>query len=91
MTESDRLPALAYLGASDFQIGAPDSSYVLPGFIDVAEYRTDNNRPSWAWRCWGNGDCDGHLHLGCGTEQYARRRATQHVADHHPEISGSSR
>lgn len=61
----------------------------LPAFIAVTPYRRDDGKSSWAWRCWGHGDCDGHLHLDCGTEQYARRRADQHLANHHPEHDGS--
>lgn len=57
----------------------------LPTFMAVTEYRADNGLLTWAWRCWGDGDCDGWLHLDCGSEDYARRRAHQHVADRHPE------
>ena len=61
----------------------------LPAYMSVSEYRTDDGRTAWAWRCWGDGDCDGWLHLDAGTEQYARQRAAQHVTDRHQD--GSSR
>jgi hypothetical protein len=61
----------------------------LPAYMTVTEYRTDDGRTSWAWRCWGDGDCDGWLHLDAGSEQYARKRASQHVTDCHPEADRS--
>ncbi|GAA3384418.1 hypothetical protein [Streptomyces racemochromogenes] len=61
----------------------------LPNFVTVTTYRTDDNRPAWAWRCWGSGDCDGWLHLDCGSEQRAQRLAERHLADHHSECDRS--
>lgn len=57
----------------------------LPEYMSVTWHRTNDGRPAWAWRCWGAGDCNGRLHLDCSTEEYARRSAHRHVANHHPE------
>lgn len=57
----------------------------LPEYMSVTWHRTDDGRPAWAWRCWGHGDCDGHLALDLASEQYARRNARRHVTEAHPE------
>lgn len=59
---------------------APDP---MPPYIDVKEYRTDDGRQSWVFRCWGDGDCDGALHLDLGNGPYAERKARKHVTEAH--------
>lgn len=60
---------------------APDP---LPPYLAVQEYRTDDGRQSWVFRCWGDGDCDGALHLDLGNQPYAERKAREHIAEAHP-------
>ncbi len=66
------------------QGAAPDPD-PLPPYIDVKEYRTDDGRSAWVFRCWGDGECDGALHLDLGSQSYAERKAREHVAKAHPE------
>jgi hypothetical protein len=60
-----------------------------PAYITVTPHTRDDGQHTWAWRCWGSGDCNGHLHLDCGSEARAHRLASQHLADRHPEHTGS--
>ncbi len=55
----------------------------LPEFIDVSQYRHDHGHQAWAWRCWGDGGCDGWLSLDNSSEETAQRRAARHVTEAH--------
>jgi hypothetical protein len=74
-----RMYLTGQMGAS----AAPKTPDPLPPYIDVKEYRTDDGRKSWVFRCWGDGDCDGALHLDLGNQPYAERKAREHVAQAH--------
>ncbi|MGW0581135.1 hypothetical protein ACWD25_35500 [Streptomyces sp. NPDC002920] len=49
----------------------------------VQPYRDDQNRPRWAFRCWGTDTCDGWLSLDHTTEQWAARALTRHLEEAH--------
>lgn len=79
----------------DWRPGQKDAPAVNPDpladlditeYLVVHRYRTD--RGDWAWcvRCWGDGDCDGHLALDLSDRPYAERKAREHLAAQHPGV-----
>lgn len=56
----------------------------LPDFVTTARYRHDHGHVAWAWRCWGDGPCDGWLSLDHGSEDAAQRGAQRHATEAHP-------
>ncbi|WP_173261116.1 hypothetical protein [Streptomyces pacificus] len=55
----------------------------FPEFIAVTAYRHDHGHRAWAWRCWGDGTCDGRLSLDHDTEQWATTAARRHLTETH--------
>lgn len=56
----------------------------LTPYLVVQRYRSDQGGHAWVVRCWGDGDCDGHLALDLSDRTYAERKAREHLAAEHP-------
>lgn len=72
--------------AHDWRPGQKDAPAVpapFPPYIAIKAYRTDDGRNAWVFRCWGDGDCDGVLHLDLDNEPYAEHKARGHIAAAH--------
>jgi hypothetical protein len=83
-TTRDTLTALGWTPPADEL--APDTEPApdpLPPYIDIKAYRTDDGRNAWVFRCWGDGDCDGELHLDLDNQPYAQHKARRHIAAAH--------
>lgn len=61
----------------------PNDPIQITPYLVIQHYRTDDGRWAWVMRCWGDGDCDGALHLDLDNRPYAERKAQQHLAESH--------
>lgn len=61
----------------------------IPDFIDVSSYRHDHGHQAWAWRCWGNGNCDGWLSLDHCSHESADRSVSKHLNSEHPDVAAA--
>lgn len=59
----------------------------IPEFTEISQYRHDRGRMAWAWRCWGDGACDGWLGLDHETERWARVTLQRHLREDHRELT----
>ncbi|GFH36602.1 hypothetical protein [Streptomyces pacificus] len=60
-----------------------DAAAIDRPFLEIAAYRHDHGHRAWAWRCWGDGTCDGRLSLDHASEDGARRAACRHLTETH--------
>lgn len=58
-------------------------------YLVVQQYRHEHRGLAWVVRCWGDGDCDGHLALDLSDRAYAERKAREHLAAEHPTPSAA--
>jgi len=52
---------------------------------DVVRCQDSQNRPAWAWRCWGSATCEGGVGIDLYSEEAARAELARHIADEHQE------
>jgi hypothetical protein len=71
-------------GQKDDPHAEPTDDLDITPYLVVHRYRTDRGDWAWAWRCWGDGTCDGHLALDLASRDYAERKAREHLATEHP-------
>lgn len=55
-------------------------------YVEVSQYQPDRGGTAWAWRCWGDGACDGYLSLGHGSRNSARAGLRLHLMGCHGAI-----
>lgn len=82
----DLLTHLGWTAPADPHAEPTEPIEITP-YLVVQRYRTARGTWAWCWRCWGDGDCGGHLTLDLNNRAHAERNAREHLAAEHPDAT----